>query len=67
VEPAWKKLPSWFAVATADHAIHPDSQRAAAKRLGATTIEVDGGSHAIAVSRPDEVAGLIVAAVRAVA
>lgn len=67
VEPAWKTLPSWFAVATADNAIHPDSQRAAAKRLGSTTIEVDGGSHAIAVSRPDEVAGLIVAAVRAVA
>ncbi|MEO6085067.1 MAG: alpha/beta hydrolase [Umezawaea sp.] len=67
VEPAWKTLPSWFAVATADNAIHPDSQRAAAKRLGSTTVEVDGGSHAIAVSRPDEVAGLIVAAVRAVA
>ncbi len=67
VEPAWKTLPSWFAVATADNAIHPDSQRAAAKRLGATTIEVEGGSHAIAVSRPDEVAGLVVEAVRAVA
>jgi pimeloyl-ACP methyl ester carboxylesterase len=67
VEPAWKTLPSWFAVATADNAIHPDSQRAAAKRLGSTTVEVEGGSHAIAVSRPDEVAGLIVAAVRAVA
>jgi pimeloyl-ACP methyl ester carboxylesterase len=67
VEPAWRRLPSWFAVATEDHAIHPDSQRAAAKRLGSTTIEVEGGSHAIAVSRPDEVAGLIVAAVRATA
>jgi len=67
VEPAWRALPSWFAVATADNAIHPDSQRAAAKRLGATTVEVEGGSHAIAVSRPDEVAGLIIEAVRAVA
>ena len=67
VEPAWKKLPSWFAVATADHAIDPDSQRAAAKRLGATTVEVEGGSHSIAVSRPEEVTALIVAAVTAVA
>lgn len=66
VEPAWRTLPSWFAVATADHAIDPDSQRAAAKRIGATTIEVEGGSHAIAVSRPDEVAGLIIGAVRSI-
>ncbi|MET1074813.1 MAG: alpha/beta hydrolase [Umezawaea sp.] len=64
VEPAWRTLPSWFAVATADHAIHPDSQRAAAKRLGATTIEVEGGSHSIAVSHPDEVANLVLEAVR---
>jgi pimeloyl-ACP methyl ester carboxylesterase len=62
VEPAWKALPSWFLVATADNAIHPDSQRAAAKRLDATTVEVDA-SHAVAVSRPDEVANLILAAV----
>ncbi|QFZ19026.1 alpha/beta fold hydrolase [Saccharothrix syringae] len=64
VEPAWRTLPSWFLVATADNAIHPDSQRAAAERLGATAVEVDG-SHAVAVSRPDEVADLILAAVRA--
>ena len=67
VEPAWRTLPSWFAVATADHAIDPDSQRAAAKRLSATTVELEGGSHAIAVSRPDEVTALIVEAVRSVA
>jgi pimeloyl-ACP methyl ester carboxylesterase len=66
VEPAWKSLPSWFVVATADNAIHPDSQRAAAERLGATTVEVDA-SHAVAVSRPDEVASLILAAVDSVA
>ena len=38
---AWKTLPSWYAVATADQAIHPDQQRFYAKRMGATTIEVD--------------------------
>jgi pimeloyl-ACP methyl ester carboxylesterase len=66
VEPAWKSLPSWFVVATADNAINPDSQRAAAGRLGSTTVEVEA-SHAIALSRPDEVADLVLAAVDAVA
>ncbi|MEU4448962.1 alpha/beta hydrolase [Actinosynnema sp. NPDC050801] len=66
VEPGWKSLPSWFVVATADNAIHPDSQRAAADRLGATTVEVEA-SHAIALSRPTEVADLILAAVTAIA
>ncbi|MEV8436001.1 alpha/beta hydrolase [Actinosynnema sp. NPDC051121] len=65
VEPAWKSLPSWFVVATADNAIHPDSQRAAADRLGAATVEVEA-SHAIALSRPTEVADQILAAVAAI-
>jgi pimeloyl-ACP methyl ester carboxylesterase len=65
VEPGWKKLPSWFAVATEDHAIHPDAQRASAKTIGATAVEVPG-SHSIAGSRPLEVAGLIQEAVKAV-
>jgi pimeloyl-ACP methyl ester carboxylesterase len=62
---AWKTLPSWFAVASADGAIHPDQQRFYAKRMGATTIEVDG-SHSIAVSQPDKIADLIRAAVDSV-
>ncbi|GEM46332.1 alpha/beta fold hydrolase [Deinococcus cellulosilyticus] len=63
VEPAWKKLPSWFLVATADQAINPDAQRAAAQRIHATTIEVEA-SHAVAVSRPAEVTGLILQALK---
>ncbi|MFB8005264.1 alpha/beta fold hydrolase [Nocardia sp. NPDC056000] len=66
VRPAWKALPSWFAVATEDHAIHPDAQRMFAERMGAKTIEVNG-SHSIAASQPDTVAGLIIEAVHAVA
>jgi pimeloyl-ACP methyl ester carboxylesterase len=66
VAPAWKKLPSWFIVAGADHAIHPDAERAAAQRLGATTVEVDGASHAVALSHPAEVAAVIQDAVTAV-
>lgn len=63
VTPAWKTLPNWFAVATEDHAIHPDAQRMFAERMGAKTIEVPG-SHSIAVSRADAVAGLIIEAAR---
>jgi pimeloyl-ACP methyl ester carboxylesterase len=62
VEPGWKRLPSWFVVAGADHAINPDAERAAAKRMGSTVTEIAGGSHAIALSHADEVAQIIVGA-----
>jgi pimeloyl-ACP methyl ester carboxylesterase len=59
---AWKKLPSWAVVATADNAIHPDAERHMARRAGAETIEVDA-SHSIALSQPDAVTELIATAV----
>ena len=34
---AWKTLPSWYVVATADKAIPPDAERHMAKRAGART------------------------------
>jgi pimeloyl-ACP methyl ester carboxylesterase len=52
---AWRTLPSWSVIAAADHLIHPDAQRFMARRTGADTIEVDA-SHAVALSRPTEVA-----------
>jgi hypothetical protein len=55
---AWKSLPSWFAVASADGVVHPGHQRFYAKRMRATTIEVTG-SHAIVTSQPAAVANLI--------
>ena len=61
---AWKKLPSWAVVATADNAIHPDAERHMARRAGAETIEVDA-SHSIALSQPTAVAELIQTAVDA--
>ena len=67
VQPGWKTIPSWFVVAGADHSINPDSQRAAAERMGATTIEIEGGSHSIAVSQPERVAAVVLEAVAAVA
>jgi pimeloyl-ACP methyl ester carboxylesterase len=64
---AWKMLPSWYAIATADQAIHPGQQRFYAKRMGATTIEVDGASHSIMISRAGEIADLIRSAVGSLA
>ena len=61
---AWTTLPSWFVVATADRAIHPDAQRFMARRCGADTIEVDA-SHAVARSRPAEITTHIRAAAAA--
>ncbi|MEV7866339.1 alpha/beta hydrolase [Streptomyces sp. NPDC088124] len=63
---AWKAKPSWALVAGADQAINPEVERFAAKRAGATVVEVEGASHAVAVSRPKEVADLIREAVHAV-
>ncbi|GGT73931.1 MULTISPECIES: alpha/beta fold hydrolase [Streptomyces] len=62
---AWKTKPSWALVAAADQAINPEVQRFGAKRAGATIVELEGASHAVALSRPREVAELIRDAVRA--
>ncbi|MEU0794220.1 alpha/beta hydrolase [Amycolatopsis sp. NPDC005961] len=64
VEPAWKSLPSWWIIPTADRTIHPGYQRDRAKAIGARVTELDGGSHSSAVSRPDDVASVIVEAAR---
>ena len=57
-EPAWKKKPSWYLVATDDKMIPPPAQRQMSKRAGSSTIEVKG-SHAVYVSQPKAVAALI--------
>jgi pimeloyl-ACP methyl ester carboxylesterase len=59
---AWKSLPSWAVVATADEAIHPDAERHMARRAGADTVEVEA-SHSIALSQPKAVADLVRTAV----
>ena len=61
ITPAWKTLPSWFLVTTQDNAINTESQRAAAKRMNATVLEV-AASHAVAVSQPQTVADFILKA-----
>jgi pimeloyl-ACP methyl ester carboxylesterase len=60
--PAWKNLPTWFAVAQHDEVIPPDAERQFALRMGATTVEVDS-SHVVMISHPDEVTALIQSAV----
>ncbi|WP_030740968.1 alpha/beta fold hydrolase [Streptomyces sp. NRRL S-31] len=62
---AWQTKPSWALVAAADNAINPEVERFGAKRAGATIVEVEGASHAVAVSQPKAVADLIREAVRA--
>jgi pimeloyl-ACP methyl ester carboxylesterase len=63
-EPAWKSKPSWYLVATEDRMIPPPAQRFMSKRAGASVVEAVG-SHAIYVSQPAAVAGLIASAARA--
>jgi pimeloyl-ACP methyl ester carboxylesterase len=57
-EPAWRTKPSWYLVTTEDRIFAPAGQRMMAERAGATVIEV-AGSHAIFLSHPEAVAGLI--------
>jgi len=63
-EPAWKKKPSWYLVATDDQMIPPAAQRFMSKRASATVVE-SAGSHAIYVSRPEEVASIVRTAAQA--
>lgn len=62
---AWKTKPSWYLLATEDRMIHPDVQRSAAKRIGATLAELPT-SHVPQQSQPDAVAEVILEAVRSV-
>jgi pimeloyl-ACP methyl ester carboxylesterase len=53
--------PSWYAVSKLDQTINPDLERFLAKRMNATTVELEAG-HLSLVSHPKEVADLILAA-----
>jgi pimeloyl-ACP methyl ester carboxylesterase len=59
--PAWKRLPSWAAVASADTAAGTDVILSMAKRAGATITELDG-SHVIMISQPQAVTDVILKA-----
>jgi pimeloyl-ACP methyl ester carboxylesterase len=63
--PAWKTVPSWALIARSDHALSPDAERFMAGRAQSHVVEVDA-SHAVAVSHPDAVADIIVAAAHSI-
>ena len=56
--PAWQSKPSTYLVATDDHMIPPPAQQAMADRAKAKVVEAKG-SHAIYVSKPDQVVAAI--------
>jgi pimeloyl-ACP methyl ester carboxylesterase len=63
--PAWKSIPSWYLVASDDHAIPPMTQRFMATRAGAQTSEVYS-SHVPQISQPDAVTQIILQAAASV-
>jgi pimeloyl-ACP methyl ester carboxylesterase len=58
---AWHTKPSWYAVSKLDQTISPDLERFLAKRMNATTTELDAG-HLSLVSHSKEIADMILAA-----
>jgi pimeloyl-ACP methyl ester carboxylesterase len=62
--PAWKTIPSWSLIGTADHVIPADSQAIMSKRANATVTTVDAG-HLSLISHPEAVTKVIEAAVAA--
>ena len=55
---AWKTKPSWYIVSKLDNAIAPDEERFFAKRMKATTTELNA-SHVAMLSQPKAVAAVI--------
>jgi pimeloyl-ACP methyl ester carboxylesterase len=62
---AWRTKPSWYIVASNDHTVHPELERASAKRMGADTHELDS-SHVPMLSHPDFVLDVIRTAARSI-
>lgn len=55
---AWRSKPSAYVVAKNDRTVQPDLQRFVAKRMGATTYEVES-SHVPMLSNPNLVVDVI--------
>ena len=58
---AWHDKPSFYAVSKNDQTTSPDLERFLAKRMNATTVEIDS-SHVSLISHPREIANLILQA-----
>jgi pimeloyl-ACP methyl ester carboxylesterase len=62
---AWKSKPSWYIVAKNDRTVQPELERFVAKRMGATTFEIDS-SHVPMLSQAGFVLDVIRKAAKAV-
>ena len=63
--PAWKSIPSWFVFGELDKNIPLEAHRFMAERAGAReVVEIEDASHAVGVSHPEEVADMILRAVK---
>jgi pimeloyl-ACP methyl ester carboxylesterase len=62
---AWRSKPSWYAISRQDRTTSPELERFLAKRMNATTVEIDSG-HLSLVTHPREVTQLILDAAAAV-
>jgi len=62
---AWKSKPSWYIVANHDMAVNPELERFCAKRMNATTYDIDS-SHVPMLSHPDFVINVIRDAIKGV-
>jgi pimeloyl-ACP methyl ester carboxylesterase len=58
---AWRVKPTFYQVSTEDRTINPELERFLAKRMNATTIELES-SHLSLISHPREIADLILRA-----
>ena len=59
--PAWATIPSWYLVATDDHAIPPATQEFMVDRAGSDTASV-AASHVPMMSKPGATTALILTA-----
>jgi pimeloyl-ACP methyl ester carboxylesterase len=65
--PAWKSIPSWFVFGELDKNIPLEVHRFMAERVQAReVVQIEGASHAVGVSHPEEVAEVILRAIKAV-
>ena len=58
---AWRSKPAWYQVSANDKTISPELQRFMAARMKAKTVEL-ASSHVSLISRPREIAALILEA-----
>ena len=66
--PAWRSIPSWFVFGELDKNVPVAALRFMAERAeGREVVEIEGASHAVGVSRPEEVADIILRAAKEVA